>query len=267
MQRAINRRLARFGMRLNSQNLCDLSGGRKGPMWRAGRAWLWLRDDERGNNPKIGVEWRLGRWAFGASLGINERYGDDDLTLALNLPGISLYLSPDRVLPSWVPRPNEPHSTGFYVREGGLWWNVWQNDFEYRSDTPRWRHGHFDPVDWLLGRSEFSRRLLHSTETVVPMPERSYPATVKMEEHTWTRPRWPWSRRLLRADISVEGGIPVPGKGENSYDCGQDAVYALTTRASTVPEAVAKLVRSCLERRARYGGPDWRPEPVAGSTG
>lgn len=45
----------------------------------------------------------------------------------------------------------------------------------------------------------------------------------------------------------------------NSWDCGEDAVYSLTTVAATVPEAIAKLVRSCLESRERHGGPNWRP--------
>lgn len=256
MQRTINRALRPLGMRLQSQNLNDRPGGRKGPMWKAGRARLWLRQDERGDNPSINLEWHLGRWRFGLRLTVDPRYGDDDFTLAVSLPGISLYLSPDGVLPKRIPRPDEPHAIGVSVHDGGLWWDVWQND---HSGTPKWRHGHFDPVDWLLGRTSFSRRVLRTAEAVVPMPERGYPAMVSLEEHTWRRPRWPFPRRLYRADIEVEGGVPVPGKGESDYDCGEDAIFSMTCLAHTPEEAVGRFVESTLTRRQRYGGRDWRP--------
>lgn len=260
-QSLLSRMLAPLGMRLWSQNLNEQGGGRMGSMWLAGRARLWVRQTDRGDDPSIGVEWRLGRLGLGARLIVEPRHGDDDCTLSATLPGVSLYLSTDRLFPAWVPRPRrDPHTIGFAVHDGGLWWDVWQNDVEWRSGTPRWRHGHFDPLDWLLGRRRFRRHLFGTQEAEVPMPEACYPATVSLEEHTWQRPRWPWPLRQYRAVINVAEGLPVPGKGENAWDCGEDAIYSLTTGATTVPQAVARLVRSCLETRARYGGPAWRPE-------
>jgi hypothetical protein len=251
-------------MRLHSQNLNEHPGGRKGPMLLAGRAWLWLREDERGNSPRIGVEWRLARLGLGARLTIEALHGDDDFTLSLQVPGIALYLSPEGVLPRWVPRPRrDAHTIGFSVHDGGVWWDVWQNDVEWRSGTPRWRHGHFNPADWLLGRPVYAKRVLKTEQAEVPMPEGCYPATVELREDTWKRPRWPWPRRLLRADIAVEKGVPHPGKGENAWDCGEDATYDLTTPAQTVEEAVAKLVQSVLRDRRRYGGLNWRPAAAA----
>lgn len=96
------------------------------------------------------------------------------------------------------------------------------------------------------------------------MPEHPYPATVRLFESTWKRPRWPFARRMVRAEIEVEGGIPHPGKGENSWDCDDDATYSLTCQARTAEDAVAKLVGSVLRDRRNYGGRSWRPrEAVA----
>jgi hypothetical protein len=58
------------------------------------------------------------------------------------------------------------------------------------------------------------------------MPEGKYPAHVKRERRTWKRPRWftPLVREYW--DVDVESGIRVPGKGENSWDCDDDAIFA-----------------------------------------
>ena len=95
--------------------------------------------------------------------------------------------------------------------------------------------------------------------TVVPMPERAYPASVKLFESTWKRPRW-FASRMVRAEVKIEKGIPFPGKGENSYDCGDDALFGLTCKADTVEQAIAETVESALRNRRRYGGSvDWQP--------
>lgn len=52
--------------------------------------------------------------------------------------------------------------------------------------------------------------------------------------------------------------IPVPGKGENSWDCGEDATYAFSCMADSVEDGIASLVRSILVRRRKYGGRNWR---------
>jgi hypothetical protein len=68
---------------------------------------------------------------------------------------------------------------------------------------------------------------------------------------------------MRRANLDIERGVPTPGKGENSWDCGQDATYGLTCPASTVEEALASLRASVMRDRERYGGKDWKPEAVA----
>ncbi len=157
---------------------------------------------------------------------------------------------------------HEDRETSLRVHDWTLWWTVWRDNSSWSSSTPRWREGNFCLPDFLLGRPAYSERVLKRAETVIPMAEASYPATVELRDDTWKRPRW-FSKRLLRATVNIPKGVPFPGKGENSYDCGQDATFGLSCCASTVEGAVAAVVESVLRSRRRYGGSvDWRPAAV-----
>lgn len=261
---ALNRALTKVGMHFASQNLNDRTGGKKGPMWRAGRAWLYLRQDDAGQNSKFGVEWVLGRVRFGLRLTVDAQYGDDDFVISLSLPLVSLYLSAENVLPAALiaRKPEDPHAIGFSIHDGGLWWDCWQNDVEWRSGTPKWRHGHFDPMDFMFGRMDHHRHSILTASGLISMPEKDYPCTVELFESVWHRrrfPYWPLTRRMRRAEVDVDGGVPFPGKGENSWDCGEDATYSMTTQATTVSEAIGKFSLSVIRDRVKNGGPTWRP--------
>jgi hypothetical protein len=65
---------------------------------------------------------------------------------------------------------------------------------------------------------------------------------------------------VLAASVDIPGGIPHPGKGENSWDCGMDGVYGLSCEATTVDEAVAAVHACATKNRERYGGPGWTPK-------
>ena len=54
--------------------------------------------------------------------------------------------------------------------------------------------------------------------------------------------------------------IPVPGKGENSWDCGEDATFSLSCPSTTISEAIGEMVKSCMRTRERYAGLDFKPE-------
>ena len=101
------------------------------------------------------------------------------------------------------------------------------------------------------------------------MPEGKYPAHVKRERRTWKRPRW--FTPLVRGywDVDVESGIPVPGKGENSWDCDDDAIFASSfsvNKAETAYMAgkcvAMDALRPAIGTRALVGY-RWRPNPAA----
>ena len=107
-------------------------------------------------------------------------------------------------------------------------------------------------LDVFLGRAKYSAVELEKVETSIPMPERSYPCTVTMQRAEWRRPRWPFVRRVLRAEVEIPGGVPHPGKGTESYNCGDDGLYGLTAPAQSVEDAIGMCVANVLDKRRRY---------------
>ncbi len=81
-----------------------------------------------------------------------------------------------------------------------------------------------------------------------------------------------------------ETGLPVPGKGTMSYNCGEDAIFASgvsiehhrarelylegarhagTWSRLTRATVASSVAQSVLSTRVRYGGNRWRPEGSA----
>ena len=93
---------------------------------------------------------------------------------------------------------------------------------------------------------------------VVSMSEWNYEAIYQITRHmnVWPirfgRVRDPhvWHR------VEIEPGapIPVPGKGENSWDMGDDHIHSTSVAGQNVSEAIGKLVASALSTRQRHGG-------------
>lgn len=272
------------GVRWHAQNLTD---DERGPMWRAGRAWInfWRGDGETGKGyaevAQVNPEWHVG-WRTAAALAV--QLDQSEVMLHMAWPFAALFLTItaswlrpwlERILPGyWFDPSTYQHfdkpgqnrlkvcqETEIAVKwhDGGLWWSLWHPTMEWSAGTPKWRNGHFDPADFLLGRHTYSSEELSTENVEVPMPERTYAGTVTLTRDTWKRPRWPFGRSIYRANIEVDGGVPHPGKGENSWDCGEDATYSMTCPARTAEDAVGALVKSVLSSRRQYGGRNWRP--------
>jgi hypothetical protein len=149
--------------------------------------------------------------------------------------------------------------TSFAIHNGSLWWKVWSNEDEWNKRTPKWRDSSFNVPNFLLGREQYSEVAQEPVAVSIPMPEGEYPAMVKLLTATWKRPRWPRATIRQRADIEVQNGVPIPGKGENSWDCDDDAMFSLLTSATTAEEAVQQFVAAVNRQRERYGGEGWLP--------
>lgn len=159
------------------------------------------------------------------------------------------------------------------LHDGALWWEVWHPKHQWTRGTPRWRSGNFKWRDALLGKQVHSKTVIGAPRQVeVPLPEGSYPAMVTIEECRWTRPRWPYPVVIKRFDLDIlkedgtEGGyLPVPGKGENSWDCGPDGVYSMSAPGGSVEEAIGHAVASVLRDRQRHAGTHSYAERINGS--
>lgn len=261
-------------MRIRWQNLTqDDSRSTRKRLPKHGRGWLYYGELGR----SIGFE-----WCFKADLGVavTMEPGEGEVTLRLAPLIAALYLT--LPMPRWLRtrlpgRWSSVHHTGrpvwiperrelsFSVHHGCLWWCLWRDDgVWYPGD---WRQASFDPARFILGDRKHSKEILSTEEVRVAMPEDTYHATVTLSEATWRWKRWPWwplTRRRRTAEVDIPEGIPHPGKGENPWDCGEDATYGVGCSARTVEEAVGKVVETVTRDRRKHGGPGWTPSPTQG---
>jgi hypothetical protein len=252
---------------LSWHGLVECRCGEEIGILRHGRAWFHF-----GSNC-FGWEWVLGRLGLGAEVTADLYGGEHELSGHLTLPFVRVYWHVDRIVPqrfrapvgAWWKRVcgYDGRETGFDCHNGALWVKLWAPENGWDSKQPKWMDWNFNPADFFLGRHRHSEQELNTTEGFLHLPEGDYPVKVTLSESTWKRPRWPFIKRQRGVEIVPETPIPIPGKGENSWDCGDDAIYSWSTGAETAEEAGNRMVASILERRERYGGKDWRVEVAA----
>jgi len=247
----------------------DRQGNVKGLPW-SGRAWLHVKSE------CFHIDWNLRSYTCGVSFS-TERSGDDTVSGMIAFPPVAVYVGAElkkerlvRRLADWISKKSVDmfgkkdsgySGSNFSVRvhDWALWWQFFTDDRGWTSKRPRWRDGNWHPLDTFLGKQQYASCEVEVAEVLVPLPEASYKAKVAMKSDSWTRPRW-FPKVITRAHVDMIDPIPIPGKGENSYDCGQDAIYGSTFMADTTEEAVGKIVGDVLRTRKRHGGRNWVPE-------
>lgn len=179
----------------------------------------------------------------------------------------SVYLSLDKA--QWIKwLPGVRYISGAYdsgereiritVHNNAIWWILWINSMGMRHNS--WRDGCFHIDDFFLGRSKYTETERQRYETFLVMPEGRYPATVELFTSVWKRPRWPFAMQVQRANVTVVGGVPVPGAGENDWDLDDDAIFEGTYPAATVEDGLTVLKESALRDRQRHAGEGWVPD-------
>ena len=217
-------------MRYHHQNLTD----GKLPLWRAGRAW-WRR---------IGWEWHIFQRSYSWGIAFGKRH------LSIRLPGFSFYLHG---------RDHEPFDAREFsltAHGGSVWLTlIWADPHGTRTADPWWKKTTcFPVVDWLLGDRRYKGDELETRKVWIPLPEGSYEATAVHMAEVWRR-RW-YCPKLVKDSwkFDIEGGIPFAGKGENSWDCGDDGTWSLSFGEScTLEEGIGKVVAHILTMRKRRG--------------
>jgi hypothetical protein len=245
-------------MRFHAQNLNEKPHGRMGWMLWRGRAWWHLSD-----RTMLHAEWSARpSLQLGAQIQ-SGGMGDDHVLANVSLFGLTLYFGVScpltRRLSSWASK-REGFETGVEFQWGRyhstptLRIDIASRIMSWRSSDPRWVRGwNIDIADLLLGSRVYSREVLKSVETVIPMPEGCYAASIELDICRWKRPRWPFALTQYGSKVDIPGGIPFAGKGENSWDCGDDGLWGSNPAAETVEDAIAAIVASVLKSRRRYG--------------
>lgn len=262
-------------MRFHWQNLNERRVGEKtvkGTPLKSGRCWLHhggKPDDSRESTVRF-------EWALGLRFGAHVDLDPDENEITFNLAPIfgSFYLTfqRDRVtrwllkaLPYKVRqyegkeyRAYEQRETGVYMHAWSLHVFVWADRNSWSRDDPKWKQFSINFPDLVLGRTKHAAvELIPEREVLIPLPEGQYRALVKLERDTWKRTRWPWwplKRTRESYDFNIPDGIPFPGKGENSWDCGDDGLFGCGHSGGTEADAIGYVVAIVLRNRARYGG-------------
>lgn len=179
----------------------------------------------------------------------------------------------------WTKRLPDINIADVRLHDQAIWWEFCHDKWSWSSRTPRWRKGAFHWWDALAGKPAHSKTPNGEPVQVgVPMPEGTYNATVTLSTSTSKRPRWPWAQihHSFNLDVTSRptpegpvpagdqpGYIPVPGKGENPWDCGGDGLFSMTGPGRTVEKAIGDVVASVLRDRQRWAGRHDYADPIS----
>lgn len=160
MGTASPREVLRQSRHFHWQNLNEKPDGTTGSGFKNGRCWWHLLTGT------IGLEWHL----WGSYFGLAMVIGDDDVTISLGIPPVSLYLNLDTRFPFIAPilprrksdyYPDldliDEREIGIRVHSGVVWINLWSRKNEFRSRDPWWIRGmnfSINPFEWTFVRHE-----------------------------------------------------------------------------------------------------------------
>jgi hypothetical protein len=114
--------------------------------------------------------------------------------------------------------------------------------------------------DLVFGRASYSEKVIEEKKEIfIILPEGRYKATCEIKDSYWKRPRWFFNKIIRRAFINIDKGIPIPGKGDNSWDCDDNAVFGHTGPSDSCKEASDELSIYVLKQRQKYYTLDWVP--------
>lgn len=238
------------------------------PKWRAGRYYINIGQYRKGRRRSLHFEWTSGLHSW---LGLRLQWGgmEQDFQVMLGLGLATLWITPEDWT-TWehhLPHYNS-HATGIMYYSGAITVDIWapENDF---SGTGRKRNYYIRPLDRLkdkiLGKRKYSTEVISEYKETLSFLEGEniveYPVVISMEIATWKRPRW-WPMKLYRPEIKMQ--IPVPGKGENSWDIDEDCIYDSTLAGRKTPYTIEEVLKQeteyIMKERLRHGGLNWKPE-------
>lgn len=217
----------------------------------SGRWWLHL------GNKTLNAEWSfLHRANNSLSLNVEWGYGDGDDGIMFHaaIPKLfSVFISFSGIFGKLFRYPNEPRETGFFFHDGTLFIHPFSKVNSWHSKDKWWSKGFsFTLSEFLFGRWNYSEENDRGWQDIeITMPEGKYKGKLRLYTGKWKN-RF-WSKRIQRAEIEMEEGIPYPGKGENSWDCGEDASYGITCPAVDEADAIAEMIKHVLSCRRKYG--------------
>ena len=234
------------------QNLNEKRDGSKGWGIVSGRAWLHLW------TWAFHWEWHL--WSKACHIGADfgGKCGEEFVLLSFALPPVSLYFGVEPPCDSWVWHlaPASPREVRLAIHDWCLWINPWSRQHEWNRKDPWWVRGlviHVDDLIW--GKTKHVCTEPRPQEPVeIELDGRIYRGTARFERRVWKRPRWfAMQRDATWIDMDPKDGLPHAGKGENGWDCGDDALCGWGVDGFDKIKAIASGIEKVMKYRQRYG--------------
>lgn len=221
-----------------------------------GRAWfdLYVRATDR-TPREIELDWAFGKavWSSGFSY---TRKNSGTITLHASLrPVASVYLTLKHLWPRAVHQESRTYSIS--LSEGALHYDLGKpgsGDEWHRDDPLNWMRGCIFVADKLLGRMDYHKAKVGPVvDAIASFPEGDYPLKLQREVAIRKRARWPFKSMSRSVNIEAVRPAPFQGKGENSWDCGDDAIWGMSSPGHSYEDAVAAYVKATLRDRAKRG--------------
>lgn len=227
------------------QSLAETS--RKQWKYAHGRCWIavfsWF----------FRIEWHL--WSNHCHLSADVGGDEEQLQFSVAVPPVAVWFAIQApLLRRLVPERTREMQLSMF--EWSIRLVLWGREHEWIRSDPWWVRGvHLDLKDAILGKAKFT-----STETAPEVPieilldDRIYTGTAKFERCTWKRPLWFTKvRDSVWINMDQGHGLPHAGKGENSWDCGDDALCGFGVNGSNVEEAIQHGIDTVNGYRKRWG--------------
>jgi len=243
-------KLGYYGFIINHSEKED---GTKDSLWKGGGAYAHFND-----NKEINFQWAIPTKHWGISFTLN-----DEKEIKFSFCG--LYLTFDRFLPekarNFIHEKYKYESKELSISycDDYFHWEVWTSPDSWDSKTPKWRKGGVFLSDTFFGKAIYSKQTLEEDNVIIRMPEKDYPAKVTLFESTWKRPRFKKPVVIIRGTVDLDEGIPIPGKGEDSWNIEDTAITSFTCPSNTIQEVITTFIKDINRTRNKYGGPNWKP--------
>ncbi len=234
------------------QNLNERKDGSKGFGFWSGRAWLHLWSFV------LNWEWHL--WSKRFLFGMDFGGGEIEIGLNMCCPPVSLFMNLEVPYRSWLGQrlPAEPREIRLAIHDWAIWINPWSKQHEWCRADPWWVRGvTFHVDDFFLGKHKYETKEMRYPERVeIELDGRTYCGTAEFTRQIWKRPLWFAKQRDSTCiNMDPQDGLPHSGKGENAWDCGDDALCGWGIEGFDVEKAIGHGIETVLKYRKRYGKP------------
>lgn len=238
-----------------------------------------------GKNYRKSITIEIAGWKSHPSIYFRADGGEGDITFHIAL-GFGIWITFAGFIPNkWYPRyystytknklPEE-RELSISIHGGCLWWDFWVSEnWSSYTKNKTWRKGNIDFRRLIMGKHKCEWKEIERRQFMLPFLEGNYNVEVIKSYRFDIWQRWPMKKTISYEVIAgyYENGefiakpVPVEGKGENSWDCDEDATYSCyfpgppyRKENKTCFDAALYFWHSMMKSRERYGSAQWIPQ-------